>query len=44
MKLAKATLLLILASATGWSQFNAGEQKPEPVGGEFQFNRIVLTR
>src|SRR6266480_3058585 len=29
MKLAKAALLLTLATAAGWAQFNAGEQKPE---------------
>src|ERR1700689_5853488 len=29
MKLAKAALLLTLASAAAWAQFNAGEQKPE---------------
>src|SRR5438552_9701591 len=28
MKLAKAALLLTLATAAGWAQFNAGEQKP----------------
>ena len=29
MKLAKAALLLTLASAAAWAQVNAGEQKPE---------------
>src|SRR5262245_8790347 len=29
MKLAKAALLLTLASASAWAQVNAGEQKPE---------------
>jgi glucose/arabinose dehydrogenase len=29
MKLAKAALLLTVASAAGWAQVNAGEQKPE---------------
>src|SRR5207237_3338421 len=29
MKLAKAVLLLTLASAAAWAQVNAGEQKPE---------------
>src|SRR5437660_4253807 len=29
MKLATAALLLTLATAAGWAQFNAGEQKPE---------------
>src|SRR5580704_15476539 len=29
MKLAKAVLLLTLASMAAWAQFNAGEQKPE---------------
>src|ERR1700733_9280570 len=29
MKLAKAALLLTLASAAVWAQVNAGEQKPE---------------
>src|SRR5204862_2873065 len=29
MKLAKAALLLTLATAAGWAQFNVGEQKPE---------------
>src|SRR5262245_11776818 len=29
MKLAKAALLLILASAAAWAQVNGGEQKPE---------------
>jgi len=29
MKLAKAALLLALASAAAWAQVNAGEQKPE---------------
>src|SRR5690242_4936786 len=30
MKLAQAALLLTVASAAGWAQVNAGEQKPEP--------------
>src|SRR5919197_1879143 len=30
MKLAKAVLLLTLASAAAWAQVNAGEQNPEP--------------
>ena len=29
MKLAKAVLLLTLASAAAWAQVNAGDQKPE---------------
>ncbi len=29
MKLAKAALLLTVASAAAWAQVNAGEQKPE---------------
>ena len=30
MKLAKAALLLTLASTAAWAQVNAGEQKPDP--------------
>src|SRR5712691_3248702 len=30
MKLAKAVLLLTLASVSAWAQVNAGEQKPDP--------------
>src|SRR5678809_136850 len=30
MKLAKAVLLLTLASVAAWAQVNAGEQKPDP--------------
>src|SRR5271166_4423748 len=30
MKLAKAALLIVLASATAWAQVNVGEQKPDP--------------
>src|SRR5678815_4322752 len=30
MKLAKAILLLTLASVAAWAQVNAGEQKPDP--------------
>src|SRR6185369_6608780 len=30
MKLARAVLLLTLASAAAWAQVNAGEQKPDP--------------
>jgi hypothetical protein len=29
MKLAKAPLLLMLASVAAWAQVNVGEQKPE---------------
>src|SRR5215813_1845833 len=40
MKLAKAALLLILASPAAWAQVNAGEQKPEP---SVPFNMTTVT-
>src|SRR5215470_6184600 len=40
MKLAKAALLLNLASAAAWAQVNAGEQKPEP---NVPFNMTTVT-
>src|SRR5262245_27017399 len=40
MKLAKAALLLILASAAVWAQFNAGEQKAET---NLPFNMTTVT-
>ncbi len=30
MKLARAALLITLASAAAWAQVNVGEQKPDP--------------
>src|SRR5262250_1120898 len=40
MKLAKAALLLTLASASAWAQVNAGEQKPE---ASLPFNMTTVT-
>src|SRR6476659_1627050 len=40
MKLAKAILLLTLASGAAWAQVNAGEQKPEP---SVPFNMTTTT-
>ena len=40
MKLAKAVLLLTLASAAAWAQVNAGEQKPE---ASLPFNMTTVT-
>jgi len=40
MKLAKAALLLSLASASAWAQVNAGEQKPE---ASLPFNMTTVT-
>jgi aldose sugar dehydrogenase len=40
MKLAKAALLLILASVSAWAQVNAGEQKPE---ANLPFNMTTVT-
>src|SRR5215468_5135723 len=40
MKMAKAVLLLTLASAPAWAQVNAGEQKPEAT---MPFNMTTVT-
>jgi aldose sugar dehydrogenase len=40
MKLAKAALLLIMASAAAWAQVNAGQQKPE---ASVPFNMTTVT-
>src|SRR5215467_1471767 len=40
MKSANAALFLTLASAAGWAQVNAGEQKPE---GSVPFNMTTVT-